>query len=123
MRGDPDPLRSCLQSLERIEGDDDFEVLPAHEYRFRGLADRALQLKSLALDRSDEVIDLLSAQKHPTVWTIASRLSWSRGFQSLNGLQLRLALSETAAHLQFLRTSGFQHEIEGLPAGVPLRLR
>jgi glyoxylase-like metal-dependent hydrolase (beta-lactamase superfamily II) len=124
MRGDPDPLRSCLQSLDRIEGDEGFEVLPAHEYRFRGLSHRARELKSLALARSDEVLALIEAQQHPTVWTIAKELHWSRGFPSLGGLQLRLALSETAAHLQYLRTSGVGHDVEGLPArhmnGAPL---
>jgi len=116
MRGDPDPLRSCLQSLDRIEGDEAFEVLPAHEYRFRGLSDRARELKSLALTRSDEVLALLEKQRHPTIWSIATQLHWSRGFPSLGGLQLRLALSETAAHLQYLRTSGVEHGVEGLPA-------
>lgn len=116
MRGDPDPLRSCLQSLDRIEGDESFEVLPAHEYRFRGLSHRARELKSLALARSDEVLALIEVQQHPTVWTIAKELHWSRGFPSLSGLQLRLALSETAAHLQYLRTSGVGHDVEGLPA-------
>jgi len=115
MRGDPDPLRSCLQSLDRIEGDEGFEVLPAHEYRFRGLSQRARELKSLALARSDEVLALIEAQQHPTVWTIATQLHWSRGFPSLSGLQLRLALSETAAHLQYLRTSGVGHDVKGLP--------
>ncbi|WP_461175332.1 MBL fold metallo-hydrolase (plasmid) [Arthrobacter sp. Z1-9] len=52
MRGDPDPLRSCPESLDRIEEDEDFEVLPAHEYRFRGLTARARELRSLALVRS-----------------------------------------------------------------------
>jgi len=116
MRGDPDPLRSCLESLDRIEEDEDFEVLPAHEYRFRGLTARTRELKSLALARSDEVRGLIEEQQHPTVWSIAARLHWSRGFPSLGGLQLRLALSETAAHLQYLRTSGIDHDVEGLPA-------
>jgi len=116
MRGDPDPLRSCLESLDRIEEDEDFEVLPAHEYRFRGLTARTRELKSLALARSDEVRGLIEEQQHPTVWSIAARLHWSRGFPSLGGLQLRLALSETAAHLQYLRTSGIEHDVEGLPA-------
>jgi glyoxylase-like metal-dependent hydrolase (beta-lactamase superfamily II) len=124
MRGDPDPLRSCLESLDRIEEDEDFEVLPAHEYRFRGLTARARELKSLALVRSDEVLALIERQQHPTVWSIARHLHWSRGFPSLGGLQLRLALSETAAHLQYLRTSGVEHNVEGLPArrviGSPL---
>lgn len=115
MRGDPDPLRSCLESLDRIEEDEDIEVLPAHEYRFRGLTARARELKSLALARSDEVLALIQGQQHPTVWSIASHLHWSRGFQSLSGLQLRLAISETAAHLQYLRSSGIEHDVEGLP--------
>ncbi|RAM37382.1 hydroxyacylglutathione hydrolase [Arthrobacter globiformis] len=116
IRGDADPLRSCLESLDRLEADTHFEVLPAHEYRFRGLPDRVRHLKSLALERSEEVVQELNAQVDPTVWTIAAKLSWSRGFESLGNLQLRLALSETAAHLQYLRTSGFDHGIEGLPA-------
>jgi hypothetical protein len=73
------------------------------------------QLKSLALERSEEVVQELTAQTNPTVWTVATKLSWSRGFKSLGNLQLRLALSETAAHLQYLRTTGFDHQIEGLP--------
>ncbi len=124
MRGDPDPLRSCLESLDRIQEDEDIEVLPAHEYRFRGLTARARELKSLALARSDEVLALIQGQQYPTVWSIASHLHWSRGFQSLGGLQLRLALSETAAHLQYLRTSGLEHDVEGLSErcviGAPL---
>lgn len=76
------------------------------------------QLKSLALERSEEVVWELSTQRNPTVWTVATKLSWSRGFESLGNLQLRLALSETAAHLQYLRTSGHTHFIEGLPAAA-----
>ncbi|WP_223945257.1 hypothetical protein [Arthrobacter sp. StoSoilB20] len=51
---------------------------------------------------------------------MATKLSWSRGFDSLRNLQLRLALSETAAHVQFVRTSGNDHAVEGLPALVPV---
>ena len=120
MRGDPDPLRSYFDSLARIEDDDDFEVLPAHEYRFRGLAPRVRELRRLAIARSAEVRTLLELQQHPTVWSVAKHLSWSRGFASLGGLQLRLALSETAAHLQYLRTAGFDHSVEGLPGGASL---
>ena len=120
IRGDADPLRSCLESLDRLDADTHFEVLPAHEYRFRGLRDRVRQLKAVALERSEEVVQELIAQKNPTVWTIAARLSWSRGFASLGNLQLRLALSETAAHLQYLRTSGYRHDIDGLPEAVTL---
>ncbi|AMB39048.1 MULTISPECIES: MBL fold metallo-hydrolase [Paenarthrobacter] len=119
IRGDADPLRSCMESLGRLEAETHFEVLPAHEYRFRGLRDRVLALKSMNLERSEEVMRELEAQGNPTVWSVASRLTWSRGFDSLGNLQLRLALSETAAHLQYLRTSGVNHTVEGLPTAEP----
>lgn len=116
IRGDTDPLRRCLESLERIQADDHFEVLPAHEYRFRGLAQRARALHQHALERTSEVMLALKFLNEPTVWGVASSLSWSRGFDSLSGLQLRLALSETAAHLQYLWTLGSRHAVPGLPA-------
>ncbi|MEV7574401.1 MBL fold metallo-hydrolase [Pseudarthrobacter sp. NPDC089323] len=122
IRGDADPLRSCLESLDRLDAETHFEVLPAHEYRFRGLGGRVRQLRSLALERSEEVKRELNAQNTPTVWSVAARLTWSRGFESLGNLQLRLALSETAAHLQYLRTSGVRHEVDGLPAAIPLEV-
>lgn len=115
IRGDMDPLRKYLDSLRRIEGDDQFEVLPAHEYRFRGLAQRARTLREHALERLSEVLRTIDALPDPTVWSVATLLSWSRGFDSLGGLQLRLALSETAAHLQYLATSGVRHGVPGLP--------
>lgn len=67
IRGEADPLRRCLESLDRIEADTHFEVLPAHEYRFRGLRDRVRQLKSLALERSEEVVRELSAKRSDSV--------------------------------------------------------
>ena len=42
----------------------------------------------------------------PTAWQIAARLTWSRGWQSLNGFLRRLALAETIAHLNHLTVVG-----------------
>ena len=55
---------------------------------------------------------------NPTVWTVARALTWSRGWESLSGLQLRLALSETAAHLAYLRSLGEDIPLAGLPSLV-----
>ncbi|MCW2950731.1 MAG: hydroxyacylglutathione hydrolase [Thermoleophilia bacterium] len=114
LRGDADPLGSYLNSLELIESNDNYEVLPAHEYRFRGLSRRARQLRALATERSLQVMETVTAQTDPTVYSVARDVSWSRGFESLQGLQFRLALSETAAHLQYLTKRGFVGRIEGL---------
>ncbi|NQD42770.1 MBL fold metallo-hydrolase [Glutamicibacter halophytocola] len=114
IRGDTDPLRKNIASLKRIAENNHYEVAPAHEYRFRGIADRADALLQHIQSRSDEVLDIL-AQGAPSVHEVARRLSWSRGWDSLGKLQFRLALSETAAHVQYLVTSGIHEGVPGLP--------
>lgn len=114
IRGDHDPVGKYLASLETVERNDHYEVLPAHEYRFRGLARRARQLRQATAERSVQVLEAAAIQRWPTVYSVAHSVSWSRGFQSLHGLQFRLALSETAAHLQYLTVRGLVRGIDGL---------
>ncbi len=117
IRGDADPLRNNIHSLRLIAQNNDFEVLPAHEYRFSGVADRAEVLLQHLDERSAEVQQVLSSGAS-TVYDVARQLSWSRGWDSLGGVQFRLALSETAAHLQYLATEGTHPAVPGLPAIV-----
>lgn len=114
IRGDLDPLRQNIASLKLIAQNNEFEVLPAHEYRFRGVADRAEAILSHIGSRSDEVLQVLSSGAS-TVYEVARHLSWSRGWESLGGIQFRLALSETAAHIQYLATEGIHPGVSGLP--------
>ncbi|WP_415853254.1 MBL fold metallo-hydrolase [Sinomonas sp. G460-2] len=123
MRGDPDPLGSYIRSLQFIELNDHYEVLPAHEYRFRAPATRARQLLAGIDERSAQIVEAVSGEAEPTVFNVARKIYWSRGFESLQGLQFRLALSETAAHLQHLRAKGLVQGVEGLPALAPLGSR
>jgi glyoxylase-like metal-dependent hydrolase (beta-lactamase superfamily II) len=116
MRGDPDPLGSYIRSLELIDRNDHHEVLPAHEYRFRAPASRARELLAGIEQRSAQVLEAARAQSEPTVFGVARQISWSRGFESLRNLQFRLALSETAAHLQHLRAQGIIDGVDGLPS-------
>lgn len=119
IRGDSDPLRHNIESLRQISSHDDYEVCPAHEYRFRGVAVRARALRAHIDERSREVMEVLGTGAS-SVHEVASRLTWSRGWESLGRLQFRLALSETAAHIQYLVTSGVHEGVPGLP--VPDRL-
>ncbi|GAA3704470.1 MBL fold metallo-hydrolase [Arthrobacter ginkgonis] len=114
IRGDTDPLRHNIASLRRIAENDHYEVCPAHEYRFRGAAARARELEGHIAERSREVLAVLDAGA-PTVHEVARQLTWSRGWDSLGRLQFRLALSETAAHVQYLVTSGIHQGVPGLP--------
>ncbi len=115
IRGDTDPLRHNIESLRKIVGNDHYEVLPAHEYRFRGVGYRARVLEEHISERSREVLDVLAAGAS-TVHEVARHLTWSRGWDSLGQLQFRLALSETAAHIRYLATSGIHHGVPGLVA-------
>lgn len=113
IRGDADPLRNNIESLRSIVGNDHYEACPAHEYRFRGVAGRARILEAHIAERSEEVLEALD-DGGSTVFEVARELSWSRGWDSLGQLQFRLALSETAAHIRYLTTSGVHSGVAGL---------
>ncbi|MET4004076.1 glyoxylase-like metal-dependent hydrolase (beta-lactamase superfamily II) [Arthrobacter sp. UYCu511] len=100
------PLGDYLDSLEIMGAGAEMEVLPAHEYRFRGLLARAAELKEHTLERSREVIAVLESGAAASVWDVSKELTWSRGFDSLRGFTLRLALAETASHLVYLTEQG-----------------
>jgi glyoxylase-like metal-dependent hydrolase (beta-lactamase superfamily II) len=103
---DHDSLGEYYDSLGLMAEWDDFEVCPAHEYRFRGLTARAEALRKHHEDRSQEIIDTLAAGDGLTVWQIAERISWARGWSGLDGLNLRAALFETASHITYLSRTG-----------------
>lgn len=113
------PLGDYLRSLDVMDAGAQMEVLPAHEYRFRGLPERVIELRDHTLERSREVIAVLDSGTAATVWDVARQLTWSRGFASLRGFTLRLALAETASHLVYLGAEGKAVDIDvarGMPA-------
>ncbi|MDJ0314332.1 MBL fold metallo-hydrolase [Arthrobacter sp. H35-D1] len=105
-RNQADPLGDYLTSLAAMDVAADMEVLPAHEYRFRGLPERVVELRQHTLARSAEVLAVLESGTAETVWDVSRQLTWSRGFDSLRGFTLRLALAETASHLVYLAARG-----------------
>ncbi|MFS0865747.1 MBL fold metallo-hydrolase [Microbacterium sp. 179-B 1A2 NHS] len=101
--GGDDPLGQYLDSLEALLPYAHAEVLPAHEYRFRGLRARIGQLKAGIADRLDEVAAATAADPDASAWDVARRLTWSRPFESFETPSQRMALVESAAHLAHLR--------------------
>ncbi|GAA1874585.1 MBL fold metallo-hydrolase [Paeniglutamicibacter psychrophenolicus] len=104
--GPVNPLADYYESLDLIAFEDEMEVCPAHEYRFIGMQRRVAQLIAHNRERSAEVLQVMEAHGPETVWDIALRLTWSRGWESLRDFSLRLALSETASHVVYLRSQG-----------------
>ncbi|WP_142060190.1 MBL fold metallo-hydrolase [Pseudarthrobacter sp. B4EP4b] len=96
------PLKDYFGSLDKITPYAAAEVLPGHEYRFRGLQHRTQQLHLHHEERAAEIQRVFDRHSPRTVWETARHLTWSRGWESLHGYALNFALAETAAHLAFL---------------------
>lgn len=104
------PLADYLASIERIRGYGHHEALPGHGHRFTGLSGRAGECAEHQLKRAREVAQVLadtsSDAGEPSIWDIASRLTWTAGWDGLHGFQLLSALSQTRMHQDFVRTHG-----------------
>lgn len=98
-------LAAYLRSLESAAAYDGAEVLPAHEYRFTGLANRVRVLLAHHERRCEEVITILGQRGPSTTWQVTRELSWSRGWAAVTGFMRRAALAEAGAHLQYLEDS------------------
>ncbi len=106
---DGDVLGTYLSSLRDLEvwaGGLDPEILPGHEYRFRGLAARLGQSRDHHAAREAEVLDVVADAGSPTAWEVAERLTWSRSWPETRGNRRRLAVAETLAHLLHAEATG-----------------
>jgi glyoxylase-like metal-dependent hydrolase (beta-lactamase superfamily II) len=93
------PLADYLSSLAKVRDLPVDEVMPAHEWRFRGLAERA---DGIAAHHERRLAELLAAiAEHPgrTSWDLAGRLTWSRSWDQYSGRLRISAVTETAAHV------------------------
>jgi glyoxylase-like metal-dependent hydrolase (beta-lactamase superfamily II) len=100
------PLTSYLDSLRIMPEFDAAEALPAHEYRFRGIAGRSAAIARHHDVRAQEVMDIVAAAGQPTIWDVTERLTWSRTWDEITGFMRRAALAETAAHVEYLQREG-----------------
>ena len=99
------PLAAYLRSLESVAAYDSAEALPAHEYRFYGVASRVRMLLAHHERRCDEIIEILRRNGPSTTWQVTTEPTWSRGWAALTGFMRRAALAEAGAHLQHLADS------------------
>jgi len=96
------PIDRYLSGLVDMRAFDDFVALPGHGYRFRGIAARAGQIARRHLGRTSEVARALEEEPDASVWEVASRLSWSRGWENLPPPHLTSALRQTEMHVRLV---------------------
>lgn len=95
------PLADYLASVDALRPYGHYEAAPGHGYRFTGLGQRAAECADHQLKRAREVASVLD---EPTIWDIASRLTWTAGWDGLHGFQLLSALTQTAMHRDYVST-------------------
>jgi glyoxylase-like metal-dependent hydrolase (beta-lactamase superfamily II) len=100
------PLTRYLESLRAMHRYRSAEALPAHEYRFRGIAERSDALIDHHDARAREVLDIVAAAGQPTIWEVAQKLTWSRPWDEITGYMRRAALAEAEAHVEYLEREG-----------------
>jgi glyoxylase-like metal-dependent hydrolase (beta-lactamase superfamily II) len=101
-----DPLRSFLSSLATVRDAEAVEVLPAHEWRFRGLADRVDELTAHHEQRLAELLAAIRRYPGSTPWDLAAHLTWSRPWSAYERRMRIFAVTETDAHLRLLASRG-----------------
>ncbi len=109
------PLADFLESLTKVAALDVDDVLPAHEYRFRGLAARVSELHSHHEERLDEIEKVVASEPGLTAWEVTTRLTWSRPWDEIAGFMQRAALGEALAHLVVLADRGRVRSAGELP--------
>lgn len=96
------PLLLYLSNLTRIDRLSPRVVIPSHGEPFGDARGRVAKLFEHHEERLGEVFEAIEEPK--TVAGVASCIRWSRGsFESLGEFDKWLAISETQAHLEFLR--------------------
>lgn len=93
------PLADYLVSLAKVRDLPVDEVFPAHEWRFRGLAQRADDIAAHHERRLAELLTAIAGHPDATSWDLAGLLTWSRSWDQYSGRMRISAVTETAAHV------------------------
>ena len=93
------PLAEYLASLAKVRDLAVDEIFPAHEWRFRGLAERVDGIAAHHERRLAELLAAIAANPGATPWILAGQLTWSRSWDQYSGRMRISAVTETAAHV------------------------
>jgi glyoxylase-like metal-dependent hydrolase (beta-lactamase superfamily II) len=100
------PVEEYLHSIERLGGLRLRRLLPGHDRVIDSPAERLAAIRAHHLRRRRHVVEL--AASSDTVWDIASKVRWSRGWDGLGGVLLFSALAQVESYL----TARVQEPIE-----------
>lgn len=97
---DPNPLKSYISSLKKVEKIDVEFVVPSHGSPFHGANKRITEILTHHEERLAETLDVITSDC--TVYEVCNRLFEFK----LTVHRSRFAIGETLAHLEYLRETG-----------------
>lgn len=106
---DDDPLKSYIESLDKVALLDITLVLPGHRSLVQNCQKRVDELKTHHLERCHEVIKILESGPQSAIQT-ASQMTWdirAKSWDHFPLMQQWFATGEAIAHLRFLQKKGW----------------
>lgn len=107
-----DSVIRFVESLNKVADLSPSVAYPAHEYRFVGVRERALDLIAHHTGRLAEVLAAMDGHS-ASLWQVAESMEWSTPWPDMSALRILIALDETLAHLRSLALQGLVEESPG----------
>lgn len=103
------PVEQYLWSLDRLTPYATFHVVPGHGYPFANLGARVDAIRLHVLRRAHEVKHALRHHGHLSIFELAQRLTWKRGWDAMSSSPFLLsALRQTASYRAFVVKGGLE---------------
>ncbi|WAH97753.1 MBL fold metallo-hydrolase [Arthrobacter sp. MMS18-M83] len=109
---DRNPMVDYLRALDALDAENVRLGLPGHGSPINDLPERTEAIRAHHLRRGREVA--AASKTTASVWEIAQRVRWSRGWSALGGVHLFSALHQIAQHMA--RSSGNADVYNATPA-------
>lgn len=104
-----DPLGEYYGSLEKLAPYADAEALPGHGFRFAPLGTRCAEIREHHEARTRQAAEQLAEVPGLTVWQLASKLSWTGGWENLPIVSRVSALAQSDMHYARVMSTGAAH--------------
>ncbi|QFQ01485.1 Hydroxyacylglutathione hydrolase [Corynebacterium urogenitale] len=85
------PISQYMEAMHRLREFDGYTVIPGHGYCFTDLRTRRYETAEHVMKRAREVRAILSDDPQQSVWEIASKVTWSLGWEGM--LKSRMLVS------------------------------
>ncbi len=117
---DDDPLKSYMESLNKVAGLDIIYTLPGHRSLIKDCDKRIQELKSHHLERCNEVLDIL-AKENQSAYETAARMTWdivAKSWDDFPLMQKWFATGEALAHIRFLENKNLISQAPSSGEGI-----